>query len=49
MFGEETHNKYFEIKKEVVDRSPKALGNTIKTGEIIFHHEITNQILWNKF
>jgi len=49
MLGEETHNKYFEIKKEVVDRSPKALGNTIKTGEIIFHHEVTNQILWNKF
>jgi len=49
LLGDSVHNKYFEIKKAVVDRSPKALGNCIKTGEIIFHHEITNQILWNKF
>jgi glutamine synthetase len=49
LLGEQTHNKYFELKKEVVDRSPKALGKKIKEGEVIFHHEITNQILWNNF
>ena len=49
LLGENTHSKYYEIKKEAVDRSPKELGNTIKTGEIIFHHEVTNQILWSKF
>ena len=49
LLGQETHNKYYEIKKEAVERSPKSLGNTIKTGEIIFHHEVTNQVLWNKF
>lgn len=49
ILGEHAHNKYFELKKEVVDRSPKSLGNKIKVGEVIFHHEITNQILWNNF
>ena len=47
--GEQVHEMYFETKKTVMDRAPKALGEKVKTGEVIFHHEITNQVLWNRF
>lgn len=49
VLGQKPHAKYYEIKKSVIDRAPKALGNKIKTGEVIFHHEVTNQVLWNEF
>jgi glutamine synthetase len=49
IMGTQTHEKYFEIKKSVMERAPKELGTTVKTGEVIFHHEVTNQILWNRF
>lgn len=41
--------KYAEYKQMAADRSPKALGTLIKPSEIIYHHEVTNQVLWNKF
>ncbi len=41
--------KYVEYKQTIADRSPKSLGTSIKSSEIIFHHEVTNQILWHKF
>jgi glutamine synthetase len=41
--------KYVEYKQMVADRSPKALGSFIKPSEIIYHHEVTNQVLWHKF
>ncbi len=41
--------KYTDYKQAVADRSPKALGALIKPSEIIYHHEVTNQVLWNKF
>ena len=41
--------KYAEYKQNAADRSPKALGTIIKSSEIIYHHEVTNQALWNKF
>ena len=28
---------------------PRRLGTLIKTAEVQFHHEITNQHLWNRF
>lgn len=37
------------IKRMVANRSPKDLGNRIKRGEIVFHHEVTNQSLWTDF
>jgi len=30
-------------------RCPRALGTRIKAGEIMFHHEVTNQMLWSQF
>lgn len=49
MIGEENKNKYLEFKQAVADRSPKALGTLIKDSEIIYHHEVQNQVLWNRF
>ena len=41
--------KYAEFKQMAADRSPKALGTFIKPSEIIYHHEVTNQVLWHEF
>ena len=47
--GEETKEKYVERKSLAADRCPKELGSLIKTEEVIFHHEVTNQYLWSRF
>ncbi len=49
MMGEENKEKYLDRKIAAAERSPKELGTRIKTGEIRFHHEVTNQFLWGKF
>jgi glutamine synthetase len=49
ILGEMNAEKYVDFKQAVADRSPKELGNNIKTSEIIYHHEVTNQALWNTF
>lgn len=41
--------KYVEFKQNAADRSPKALGTLIKPSEVVYHHEVTNQVLWHKF
>ena len=49
IMGPEVHQKYVELKLAAADRCPRALGTRIKRSEIIFHHEVTNQFLWNRF
>jgi glutamine synthetase len=49
LLGEEVQRKFAEAKQASADRCPKALGSVIKTPEIQFHHEVTNQYLWNQF
>ncbi len=49
VLGPENHLKYGELKKAISERSPKQLGSIVKTAEIIYHHEVTNQMLWNNF
>ncbi|HNU82480.1 MAG: glutamine synthetase [Acidobacteria bacterium] len=49
LLGEELQGRYAEVKMTQAERSPKALGTRVKTGEIQFHHEVTNQYLWSKF
>ncbi|KUK67536.1 MAG: L-glutamine synthetase [candidate division WS6 bacterium 36_33] len=49
LLGEEAKERYLELKEAVANRSPKELGKTIKKSEVLYHHEITNQYLWNKF
>lgn len=49
ILGEVAHGKYVELKQKSADRCPKELGTQVKRGEIQFHHEVTNQWLWNQF
>jgi len=49
IIGEKTKDKYIELKQASADRCPKALGKTVKRAEVIYHHETTNQYLWNGF
>lgn len=49
LYGETVHTKYAELKAASADRCPRALGSRVKTSEIQFHHEVTNQYLWNQF
>lgn len=49
ILGKENKEKYLEFKKAAADRSPKELGTLVKTSEVIYHHEVFNQVLWNNF
>lgn len=49
IIGEENQQKYAALKYMAAERSPKALGTKVKTGEVIYHHEIANQWIWNQF
>ncbi|MEO6323175.1 MAG: glutamine synthetase family protein [Thermoanaerobaculia bacterium] len=49
ILGGDVHEKYADVKMASAERCPKALGSLIKTAEVQFHHEVTNQFLWNLF
>lgn len=49
VMGAENQQKFTELKEMAAHRCPKELGTLVKLGEIIYHHEITNQYLWTKF
>lgn len=49
VLGADNKDKYVERKIAAAERSPKELGNQVKTGEIIYHHEVTNQHIWGNF
>lgn len=49
ILGEQNKEKYSSFKQLAADKSPKALGTKVKTSEILYHHEVTNQVLWNDF
>ncbi len=49
IMGESAQGKYADLKEKTANRSPKDLGKTIKKSEVIFHHEVTNQYIWNSF
>ncbi len=49
IMGESSHQKYLELKEMCAHRCPRGLGDRIKRAEIMFHHEVTNQMLWNRF
>jgi len=46
---EKVQGKFAELKQASAERCPKQLGTRVKTSEIQFHHEVTNQMLWNQF
>ncbi|MGH2505859.1 MAG: glutamine synthetase family protein, partial [Ktedonobacteraceae bacterium] len=49
ILGEKNVVKYLSYKQTAADRSPSNLGTKVKTSEIIYHHEVTNQALWHDF
>lgn len=49
LLGEDVQARYAELKQASAERCPRALGTLIKRAEVQFHHEVTNQYLWNKF
>lgn len=49
ILGTEVRDKYADLKEASADRCPRKLGTVIKPAEIQFHHEVTNQYLWNRF
>jgi glutamine synthetase len=49
MLGEIPKEKFIERKAASADRCPRELGTLVKTGEVIFHHEVVNQHIWKNF
>ncbi len=49
LFSEAVKERYLDLKKGAADRCPRLLGTMVKTPEILFHHEVYNQYLWNQF
>ncbi len=49
LMGGDSHRKYHDLKQEEAHRCPRDLGERIKRAEIMFHHEVTNQMLWSRF
>lgn len=49
VMGAANKEKYLAFKKASAARCAKDLGTKVKTAEVVFHHEVTNQVLWNNF
>jgi glutamine synthetase len=49
MLGEVAKEKFVERKIASADRCPRELGTLVKTGEVLFHHEVSNQHIWKNF
>ncbi len=49
ILSEENRLKYIEIKEAKANRSPMELGVRVKNGEIWYHHDVYNQVIWNEF
>lgn len=49
LIGEDMQTRFAELKQAAADRCPRILGTRIKAAEIMYHHEVTNQLLWSMF
>ena len=49
ILGSVVQERYGDLKQAAADRCPRQLGTIIKRSEVQFHHEVTNQYLWNRF
>ncbi|MBI5412256.1 glutamine synthetase [Candidatus Peregrinibacteria bacterium] len=49
VLSENNRQKFITLKEAVANRSPLELGTRLKNGEVWYHHEVTNQVLWNSF
>jgi len=41
--------RYSDLKQASADRCPRLLGTIVMSPEVQFHHDVYNQLLWNKF
>ena len=46
---EDVKSRFADLKQAAADRCPRLLGTVVKAPEVLFHHEIYNQYLWNQF
>jgi len=49
IMGSSSKEKYIHHKQASAHRNPQELGSSIKDAEILYHHEVTNQYIWNQF
>jgi glutamine synthetase len=49
LLGEDVKGRYADLKQASADRCPRLLGTFVKPQEVLFHHEVYNQFLWNQF
>lgn len=45
----ELRERFIDLKQKAANRCPLELGKKIKNGEVLYHHEIYNQAIWNNF
>ncbi len=49
LLGDDTKERYADLKQASADRCPRLLGTVVKAQEVQYHHEVYNQYLWNLF
>lgn len=49
LIGSDNAEKFSDLKEAAADRCPRELGSIVKSEEILFHHEVTNQYIWKRF
>jgi glutamine synthetase len=49
ILGEDVKGRYADLKQASADRCARLLGTVVKAPEVLFHHEVYNQYLWNQF
>lgn len=49
LLGKEVKANFIALKTMQAERCAKALGTRVKSSEIKYHHEVTNQEIWNQF
>jgi glutamine synthetase len=49
ILGGDVKGRYADLKQAAADRCPRLLGTFVKEGEVLYHHDVYNQYLWNMF
>jgi glutamine synthetase len=49
IIGEDVKGRYADLKQASADRCARQLGTIVKPSEVLFHHEVYNQYIWNQF
>ncbi len=47
--GEEAQAKFVELKEEAASMTPRKFAKTVAKGEVLYHHEVTNQHLMESY